>query len=138
MVQDPLHELLDLAAVHKFYMQLLERNMGHPVPVPKEASHPDNAADQVQQSIVVMHRWLRLCDMAITSHMMRDELQQHERNERLPDRVHVHHRLASPLAPVISVRPSAPDVHDHVPVDRDTARSADFTLVEVGNEGVAY
>ena len=77
-MQDPLHELLDLAAVHKFYMQLLERNMGHPVPVPKEATNPDNAADQVQQSIVAMHRWLKLLDMAITSHMMRDELQQHD------------------------------------------------------------
>src|SRR4051812_10233400 len=59
-------------------MQLLERNMGHAVPVPKEAIHPDNAADQVQQSIVTMHRWLKLLDMAITSHMMRDELQQHD------------------------------------------------------------
>src|SRR5437868_1562359 len=59
-------------------MQLLERNMGHPVPVPKEATNPDNAADQVQQSIVAMHRWLKLLDMAITSHMMRDELQQHD------------------------------------------------------------
>lgn len=78
MVQDPLHELLDLAAVHKFYMQLLERNMGHPVPVPKEASQPDNAAGRVQQSIETMHRWLKLCDMAITSHMMRDELQGHD------------------------------------------------------------
>jgi hypothetical protein len=69
---------LDLAAVHKFYMQLLERNMGHPVPVPKEASAPDSNADKVEQSIVIMNRWLRLCDMAITSHMMRDELQQHD------------------------------------------------------------
>src|SRR3954469_7587800 len=59
-------------------MQLLERNMGHPVPVPKEASAPDSNADRVEQSIVIMNRWLRLCDMAITSHMMRDELQQHD------------------------------------------------------------
>jgi hypothetical protein len=77
-VQDPLRELLDLAAVHTFYMRLLERNMGHPVPVPKEASQPDNAADKVAQSILTMHRWLKLLDMAITSHMMRDELQQHD------------------------------------------------------------
>src|SRR3954463_13533552 len=59
-------------------MQLLERNMGHSVPVPKEASAPDSNADKVEQSIVIMNRWLRLCDMAITSHMMRDELQQHD------------------------------------------------------------
>ena len=87
MLQDPLRELLDLAAVHKFYLQLLERNMGHPIPVPKEASQPDNAADKVEQSILTMHRWLKLLDMAITSHMMRDELQQndpgHETTEAL-------------------------------------------------------
>jgi len=77
-VQDPLRELLDLAAVHTFYMRLLERNMGHSVPVPREASQPDNAADKVGQSILTMHRWLKLLDMAITSHMMRDELQQHD------------------------------------------------------------
>jgi hypothetical protein len=77
-VQDPLRELLDLAAVHTFYMRLLERNMGHSVPVPREASQPDNAAEKVGQSILTMHRWLKLLDMAITSHMMRDELQQHE------------------------------------------------------------
>jgi len=77
-VQDPLRELLDLAAVHTFYMRLLERNMGHSVPVPREASQPDNAADKVAQSILTMHRWLKLLDMAITSHMMRDELQQHD------------------------------------------------------------
>src|SRR3954451_15498678 len=59
-------------------MRLLERNMGHPVPVPKEAAQPDNAADKVAHSIVTMHRWLKLLDMAISSHMMRDELQQHD------------------------------------------------------------
>src|SRR3954471_24226554 len=59
-------------------MRLLERNMGHSVPVPREASQPDNAADKVGQSILTMHRWLKLLDMAISSHMMRDELQQHD------------------------------------------------------------
>ena len=98
MVQDPLHELLDLAAVHKFYMQLLERNMGHPVPVPKEASHPDNAADKVEQSILTMNRWLRLCDMAITSHMMRDELQQHDPGHETVEALLRHYMLkASPI-----------------------------------------
>jgi hypothetical protein len=56
VLQDPLRELLDLAAVHRFYLQLLERNMGHSIPVPKEASQPDNAADKVEQSILTMHR----------------------------------------------------------------------------------
>src|SRR3954471_17258641 len=59
-------------------MRLLERNMGHTEPVPREASQPDNAADKVSQSILTMHRWLKLLDMAISSHMMRDELQQHD------------------------------------------------------------
>ena len=98
MVQDPLHELLDLAAVHKFYMQLLERNMGHPVPVPKEASQPDSAADKVEQSILTMNRWLRLCDMAITSHMMRDELQQHDPGHETVEALLRHYMLkASPI-----------------------------------------
>src|SRR5882724_5217714 len=79
-------------------MQLLERNMGHPVPVPKEASHPDNAADKVEQSILTMNRWLRLCDMAITSHMMRDELQQHDPGHETVEALLRHYMLkASPI-----------------------------------------
>jgi hypothetical protein len=76
LVQDPLRELLDLSAVHRFYIQLLERNMGHAVPIPTETAHPSQESEKINQSLDLMRRWLRLLDMAITSHMMRDEVQQ--------------------------------------------------------------
>ncbi len=36
MVQDSLKELQDLKVVHTFYLGLLEKNLGHSVPVPLE------------------------------------------------------------------------------------------------------
>ena len=67
-----------------------------------------------------------------------DELQQPQRNDRLPHRVRVHHRVVGPLASVISVRPSSPDVDDHPPIYGDAACSADFALLEVDSEGFPH
>lgn len=76
MPQELHRELKDLIAVHKFYMKLLERHMGHAVPVPQEVSNPDITIDRLAQSIDVLRRWLLLLDMAITAPMVRDGLKE--------------------------------------------------------------
>ena len=45
--QDPVRELLDLVAVHKFYIATLESQLGHPVPLPKEADSPSREGTHV-------------------------------------------------------------------------------------------
>ena len=76
MAQELHRELKDLVAVHKFYMQLLQKHMGHPVPVPQEVSNPDITIGRLAQSIDVLRRWLLLLDMAITAPMVRDALKE--------------------------------------------------------------
>ena len=68
-------QLLDMAAVHAFYVGLLEPLLGHPVPVPHEVSI-GAAGGGVAQSITGLGRWLNLLDLAITPPMMRDALKE--------------------------------------------------------------
>lgn len=70
----PIHELMDHAAVHAFYIALLEDALGYEVPVPR-----DIAASQSElpgQSVTALKRWLRLLDMAIAPPMVRDALKE--------------------------------------------------------------
>ena len=62
---------MDLAAVHAFYIGLLEEALGHPVPVPHEVS---TTGDKIQQSVSSLEHWLHLLDMAIAAPMVRDSL----------------------------------------------------------------
>lgn len=74
MGQDPLKELQDLRTVHTFYLGLLEKNLGHGVPVPAEikdaADLPANAAELNQN----FKLWLDLVDLALTPPLVRDAL----------------------------------------------------------------
>ncbi|HTD23920.1 MAG TPA: hypothetical protein VK738_14780 [Terriglobales bacterium] len=76
MAQDVTNELLDIVAVHKFYLQLLQKFMGQSFPVPQEVRQPDIAPERHSQTLQQMKAWLRLLDMAITAPMMRDALKQ--------------------------------------------------------------
>jgi hypothetical protein len=62
---------MDMAAVHAFYIGLLEGALGHPVPVPHEVG---TGADKVAQSVNSLDHWLHLLDMAIAPIMVRDGL----------------------------------------------------------------
>jgi hypothetical protein len=66
LAQDPRRELQDLVAVHRFYLALLEKHLGHAVPVPAEVGSPSSSE--------VVKQWLRLLDMAISPPMVRDAL----------------------------------------------------------------
>jgi len=69
--QDPFRDLLELATVHAFYVELLERAAGHPVPVPRQ---PASSGDRVGHSIAVLRHWLDIIDMAISPVTLRDSL----------------------------------------------------------------
>lgn len=68
-------QLLDMAAVHSFYVGLLQDVLGHPVPVPHEFL-PAAAGSAVTQSVSALSRWLNLLDLAVTPPMVRDALKE--------------------------------------------------------------
>ena len=68
--QDPLRDLLELATVHGFYVDLLQRTAGHPVPIPRQPVQ----GDRVTQSLTTLRNWIDILDMAITPLTLRDAL----------------------------------------------------------------
>jgi hypothetical protein len=61
--------------VNRFYIGLLEKGMGHVLPVPAEVKAADSpAAGDVAVWIPVMHNWLDLLDLATTPPLVRDAL----------------------------------------------------------------
>ncbi len=75
MEPSSVEQLLDMAAVHAFYVGLLESVLGHPVPVPHEVA-AGGAGAAVTQSVSSLQRWLNLLDLAITPPMVRDALKE--------------------------------------------------------------
>jgi hypothetical protein len=72
--QDSEKELQDLKTVHTFYLGLLEKNLGHGVPVPVEiksaAEQPADGAEEINN----FKMWLDLLDLALTPPLIRDAL----------------------------------------------------------------
>jgi hypothetical protein len=73
---DHVRELLDLVAVHGFYIQLIEQKLGHPVPLPKEAVSPERESSRIENSIQLLRRWLALLDLAIPPVAIRDAVKE--------------------------------------------------------------
>lgn len=71
MASDLNRELRDLLAVHTFHLALIEKHLGHKVPLPAEIS---NTGLSTEQAVDSMRRWLRLLDLGITAPMVRDAL----------------------------------------------------------------
>lgn len=74
MVQDSLKELQDLKVVHTFYLGLLEKNLGHSVPVPLEIKNITDAPENAAALIADFKLWLNLLDLALTPPLVRDAL----------------------------------------------------------------
>jgi hypothetical protein len=75
--QDSQRELQDLSSVHSLYLGLLERNLGHAVPVPaaiqiagETRQTPENAKERLE----TLRHWLDLLDLATTPPLVRDAL----------------------------------------------------------------
>jgi hypothetical protein len=74
LVQDSLKELQDLKVVHTFYLGLLEKNLGHSVPVPLEIKNITDAPENAAALIAEFKLWLNLLDLALTPPLVRDAL----------------------------------------------------------------
>ena len=75
MVDDPKWELAILATVQGFYEKLLQEHLGGEVPVPAGLEAISlQSDDNVHGTLLSMHRWLRLLDLAITPAMLRRSL----------------------------------------------------------------
>ncbi len=75
MEPNQVQQLLDMSAVHAFYVGLLEDVLTHPVPVPHDVS-PAAGGTAVSHSLENLQRWLNLLDLAITPPMVRDALKE--------------------------------------------------------------
>ena len=70
-------ELQDLITVHSFYSGLLEKGLGHGVPVPaeiKKTADAPAAVENLDESVTGFKRWLDLLDLATTPPLVRDAL----------------------------------------------------------------
>ena len=75
MGEDPKWELAILATVQGFYEKLLQEHLGGEVPVPAGLEAISlQSGDDVHGTLLSMHRWLRLLDLAITPAMLRRAL----------------------------------------------------------------
>jgi len=72
--QDSLKELQDLKTVHTFYLGLLEKNLGHGVPVPLEIKSATEQPADSSEEIKNFKMWLDLLDLALTPPLIRDAL----------------------------------------------------------------
>jgi hypothetical protein len=72
LIEDPKWELALLATVQGFYQRLLSEQLGGELPAPAELA-PDviNRGDDVRATLLRMHLWIQLLDMAITPAMLR-------------------------------------------------------------------
>jgi hypothetical protein len=72
--QDSVKELQDLKTVHTFYLGLLEKNLGHGVPVPLEIKGASEQPADSSEEIKNFKMWLDLLDLALTPPLIRDAL----------------------------------------------------------------
>ena len=74
MGQDSQRELKDLIAVSSFYIGLLEKSLGHPVPAPAAVSNPDQSSEKIASTLEQFRYWLDVLDLAMTPPLVRDSL----------------------------------------------------------------
>ncbi len=70
MAHDSQRELQDLAAVHSFYRSLLEKSLGHAVPLPASIEPETKSAETTE----ILKNWLDVLDLAMTPPLVRDSL----------------------------------------------------------------
>lgn len=77
MPRDSQKELQDLSRTHEFYAGLLQKSLGHGVPVPvevKKAAEAGAGAEDAAYAIATLRDWLDLLDLAIMPPVVRDAL----------------------------------------------------------------
>lgn len=106
MGQDPLQELQDLRTVHTFYLGLLEKSLGHSVPVPAEIKNADGTPDGASELVRHLKWWLDLLDLAMAPPLVRDAL------KTVPDGFETAHALLRYLSTKASRRTGDRDKTD--------------------------
>lgn len=76
MHHDTSGELHDLVAVHGFYVSILEKALGYPVPVPELVEEALSEEGDPIPYIRLLKRWLGFLDLAIAPPMVRDALKE--------------------------------------------------------------
>lgn len=71
MAHDSQRELQDLTAVHSFYRGLLEKSLGHAIPLPAALEGQEQNPDLANE---VLKNWLDVLDLAMTPPLVRDSL----------------------------------------------------------------
>ena len=72
MIEDPKWELALLATVQAFYQRILSEQLGGQLPAPSElATDAISHTEDVQSTLLQMHLWIQLLDMAVTPAMLR-------------------------------------------------------------------
>ncbi len=77
MGQASQQELQDFITVHNFYFGLLEKGLGHTVPVPaeiKKTAEAPTAVEKLEECAIGFKHWLNLLDLATTPPLVRDAL----------------------------------------------------------------
>lgn len=67
-------ELQDLVVVHNFYLALLEKSLGHPIPAPAEIRNADASLENTPRTAENFKNWLDVLDLAATPPIVRDAL----------------------------------------------------------------
>jgi hypothetical protein len=93
----PSQQLLDMAAVHGFYVSLLKENLGFDIPVPTEIQASLGDEEKFPALVDLLGRWLALLDLAVAPVMVRDGLRDTVQNESADALLRYCRRKASAL-----------------------------------------
>lgn len=80
-MESSLNLVLDIAAVHGFYIALLKEKLGFDIPVPHDIQNTVGDRPRIAQSLEHLQHWLALLDLAIAPVMIRDGLKESTRKE---------------------------------------------------------
>jgi hypothetical protein len=73
VAHDSLRELQDLTTVNNFYLGLLEKSLGHGVPIPVAIQNA-GSSEASESTLTEYKNWLDMIDLAITPPVVRDTL----------------------------------------------------------------
>lgn len=74
MRTDSQRELNDLTAVQSFYIGILEKSLGHSVPLPAAIAGGDASAENCATRVQALRNWLDVLDLAMAPPLLRDSL----------------------------------------------------------------
>jgi hypothetical protein len=66
-------EPIELLLVHRFYVAILEGNLGYRLPVPQEVTQ-GQSSEATKDALSAFLRWLGMLDLAVSASMVRDQL----------------------------------------------------------------